>query len=241
MFIRWIYEKIVFIFALILFFPGCIKDDEPVVEAHTDAYVIKRKIGDEEKVAIAFYAFANTRLTSVTVTPAPGLGESFELEADSMSFYSFYKDPEPEDFKTIWPIESDYHFEVFTKDGLVIQQTDHLEKAELDIPAIASTIYFPINNALKVQWDQYVGADGIVLKLLDNDRDVLFISHTIMPTSAESFIAQGTGNWFSIVNPGDRIILQVQSIAYESNVTEENNMYNVATLSIAEKNIVWGM
>ena len=238
----WIDEKKIFIIALPLLIFACGKDDEkPDAEVHTDAYVIRKNIGGEEKAATAWYAFANTRLTSVTVTPPPGVGEPFELEADSLSSYSFFKDPVAEDYKTIWPIESDYQFEVVTREGLIIQQTDHLEKVEIDIPVISSTIYSPINNALKVQWDQHAGADGIVLKLLDNEKDVLFISHMIMPYSAESFIAEGTGNWFSIVNPGEQMTLQIQSIAYESNATEENNMYNIATICISEKIIVWGM
>ena len=141
----------------------------------------------------------------------------------------------------MWPVESDYLFEVVTKAGLIIQQTDYLEKVELEMPVIVSTIYFPINNALKVQWSKNAGANGIILKLLNNERDVLFISNMLLPSSLESFISDGTGNWLTLVNPGDKLILQVQAIAFESDVTEKNSMYNIATISVTEKTIVWGI
>src|SRR6056297_2821053 len=90
-FMRWIDKKNIFFLFLPLLFVACIDDEGTEVEAHADAYVIQKKIGDEVKVATAYYAFANTGLASVTVTPSPGIGDPFELEGDTLSITSFYK------------------------------------------------------------------------------------------------------------------------------------------------------
>lgn len=237
----WISPKkvLLFIFPALLF--ACEKQDiESDVKVLTDAFVIKKKIDGQEKWATAYHAIANTSLKSVTVTPVTGLEEPFELNADTISYYFFFKDPEDEDFKTFQPYENEWQFEVVTKDDMVIQQMDYLEKVELDIPVITSTIYFSIGNTLKVHCPANEKADGIEIKLFNNKGEIAFQSDILSPTSTEFLITGGTRGWYSTVVSGDKLTLQVHAIAFESNSTEENRLYNIATKAITERNIIWG-
>lgn len=234
-------KKFLPLLILVSLFASCNKDtDNNDFEVFADAYIVKKLMDNEVKAAVAFYAYANGSIASVTVTPPPEGGESFELVRIPESSYTFFKEPEAADFKTELPAAGIYQFEVKSKDGKIIQQTDLLEITGLEIPQIESTTYQPESFSLKVTWESVTGADGYVLKLLNEEGLTNYISFAIAPTVKEFVINSSSGNWNIEAYPGDNLMLQVQAFAYDSDASAELNIYNIGEISIAEKEITWG-
>ena len=235
------YRKILLISTLSLFFGGCgLKENDIEFEVFTDAYTIKKRIDGEVKFAVAFYVYGNSGIASATVTPPAGAGTPIELTSSPESSFTFQKEPENEEFKSGLPIVGSYLFEVVADDGTAVQQTDELQILNLGIPGITSAVFQNGNTGLQVKWEIVAGANGYVVKLLDSQYNIIYLSYGISPTATEITVDQGTGSWKSPVYSGDQLILQVQAFVYEPGATEENIIYNIGEISIGETEIVWG-
>jgi hypothetical protein len=78
------------------------------------------------------------------------------------------------------------------------------------------------------------------VKLLDEDGEVIFLSYTLIATADEYDINQDSGNWDGSAYSGENYTLQVQAFTYESGVSQDDFLYNIKEIAIAEKEITWG-
>lgn len=231
---------LIFLFIVSLF-TACNKDtEETEFEVFADAYTVTKLVDGEPKTAVAFYAYGNKNIAAAKVTPPEGEASSVQLAASDGSSYTFYKEPEKDDFKPDWPATGNYVFEVESTSGEVIQETDFLEIVNPEIPEIVSTTFSSSTLTLTVKWETIAGADGSVVKLTDKQGNIVFISYGLTPTTTEFPLGTGSGTWTSSVNSGDELILQVQSFIIEPGTEEELSIYNIAGIAIGEKEIVWG-
>jgi hypothetical protein len=223
------------------FFTACNKENpETEFEVFADAYTVKKLVDDEPKTAIAFYAYGNKNISEAKVTPPEGEGSSVQLAASDGSGYTFYKEPEPEDFKSESPAEEIYVFDVESTSGEVVQETDLLEIVNPEIPEIVSTSFNTNTLTLTVKWEAITGADGTAVKLTDKQGNTIFISYGLSSTTTEFPLGTESGTWTSSANLGDELILQVQAYVVEGDVNEELSLYNIAGIAIGEKEIIWG-
>jgi hypothetical protein len=236
-----IYFGILLFLIIALLFAGCNKDNiETEFEVFADAYTVKKMMDGEPKTAIAFYAYGNNNIASARVTPPAGESGSVQLNASEGSSFTFFKEPENEDFKPDWPATGNYVFEVESTSGELVQETDFLEIVNPEIPEIVSTTFSPSTLSLTVKWESLSGVDGSVVKITDKQGNIVFIGYGLTPTTTEFPIGTGTGTWYSSVNLGDELILQVQSYIIEQGTDEDLSVYNIAGIAIGEKEIVWG-
>lgn len=68
----------------------------------------------------------------------------------------------------------------------------------------------------------------------------MFISYTLIASAEEYDINQISGNWDGIAYLGEDYTLQVQAFSVESTATEDNGLYNINEVAIAEKTVTWG-
>jgi hypothetical protein len=237
----WLNRKLFPVLILIFLFTSCNNDaDNNNFEVFADAYMVKKLMDDEVKTAAAFYAYGNADIASVTVTPPIDGGEPFELSRSPESSYTFFKDPVVAEFRTELPPTGTYQFDAKSTRGENILREDLLKTPGLDIPVIDSTRYHPESLSLQVNWQSVQGADGYVLKLLNAEGLTVFISYAIVPTAEELVINSTSGNWETQASPGDNLTLQVQAFVYESDATNEINIYNIGEIAIGEQEIIWG-
>lgn len=234
--------KSVFLLFIPSFMLSSCNDDtnDNAFEVFADAYIVKKLMGDEVKTAAAFYAYANSGIASATVTPPIDGGEPFELYPSTESSSTFFKEPDASEFKTELPTTGTYQFDVKSTRGENILKEDLLETPGLEIPVIDSTSYQPESFSLKVNWQSVQGADGYVVKLLSPEGLTTFISFAIAPTAEEFVIHSSSGNWEIQASPGDSLTLLVQAFAYDSDTTNEINIYNIGEITIGEQTIIWG-
>lgn len=226
-------------FALPLFFWACNDDDEAAeFEVFADAFIVKKNIDDEMKHGISYFAYGNKSIASATVTPPAG--ESFDLEASEESVYTFLKETSNEDFTGGFPQEGSYLFDVESKDGETVQLTEVVENGTLEIPVIGGTTYHSQNGTMTVEWEASENADGYVVRLLNEEGRVVFLSYALNATAEEFNINSSSGNWDSNANSGDNFTLQLQAFTYESGVPQEDLVYNIKEISVAETQVTWG-
>lgn len=235
-------RKLILILALPFFFMACNEESEDVAfELKADAYVVKKMIDEEVKFGVAFFAYGNKAIASATVIPPTGAADdSFELQATESSVYTYYKEPTAGDYSPTFPVEGQYMFDVESEDGETLLETDLLENGLLEIPEITDATYQSGAETMIVEWEAPENADGHVIKLLNEEGKVIFLSYSLIATANEYNINQGSGNWNGTAYTGENYTLQVQAFTYESGVSQENLLYNIKEIAIGEKQVTWG-
>lgn len=226
-------------FVLPFIFWACNDDDETLeFEVYADAFVVKKKIDNEVKHGISYFAYGNKSISTATVTPP--LGEPFDLTVSEESAFTFLKETSEEEFVSSLPQNGSYLFDVESKDGEIVQVTEVVENGVLEIPVITGTTYHSENATMTVEWEESENADGFVVRLLDNEGKVKFLSYALNPTVHEFNINSSSGNWANQAYSGDELTLQLQAFTYESGVSQDDLLYNIKEIAIAEKEITWG-
>lgn len=235
-------RKFLLILALPFLFMACNEEsEEEAFELKADAYVVKKMIDEEVQFGVALFAYGNKAIARATVDPPTGAADdSFELEPAESSVYTYYKEPAADDFTPTFPIEGQYVFDVESEDGETLQETDLLENGLLEIPVITDATYHSGDESMNVEWEAPEIADGHVVKMLDEEGEVIFLSYTLIATADEYDINQGSGNWNGTASTGQTYTLQVQAFTYESGVSQENLLYNIKEIATGEMEITWG-
>lgn len=234
-------RNILLVLVLPFFFFACNDEqEERTFELQVDAYIVKKKIDGEIRFANAYFAYGTYGIKSATVTPPALAGSSVELDAAMSTSSIFFKEPATEDFSNMTPAQGEYIFDVESRDGVVLQQSDIIEGEMLSVPVITEATFQSDIVGLTVSWDSAFQADGFVLKLLNQNKRVVFTSYTLLPSATEYEINQASGNWDENVYVGEDYTLQVQAFTYESSASQDNLLYNINEAAISEMEITWG-
>ncbi len=237
-----LFKKLMLVFAVPFFFQACEEDNlTGNFEVAADAYVVKKNFDGETKYATTFYVFANQNISSAAVTPPSGAGGSFDLVPAPNSVYTYEKTPGTGDFETNPPAEGEYLFDVVSDRDESVQLIDLLKNGNLGVPEISGHTFHDINSSLSVTFHAAANADGYVVRLLDQDGKIVFLSYTLSATSEEFNINPDSGSWLATPASGATYILQIQAFSYENGVEEDDDLaHNVEEVSIVEESIVWG-
>ncbi|MEN8117668.1 MAG: hypothetical protein ABFS16_11855 [Bacteroidota bacterium] len=220
---------------------SCFSDDDLVddFEVITDAYVIKKKSGEEPVYAVSFYAFANQFMRSVTATEMGGSGEKINLAQDPTSILVMSKKPQESDFRSYAPATSDYLFQVVAESGISVDSYDFLSYDDIDIPEIVKTEFNESNKLLEIDWNEAEGADGYLVKILNSEGTEISVSQGFENDVTDYTINVVLESWVVVPEPGETYTIQVHAFAYEPEFDEGYEVYNVQEVSIAEESIVW--
>jgi len=226
-------------FALPFVFWACNDDDDQLeFEVYADAFVMKKVIDNEVKHGVSYFAYGNKGISSATVTPPAG--EPFELVVSEESTFTFLKETSEEEFVSSLPQNGSYLFDVESKDGETVQVTEVVENGTLEIPVITETTYHSEDATMTVEWEESENADGFVVRLLDDEGKVKFLSYALNPTVDEFNINSSSGSWANQAYSGDELTLQLQAFTYESDVPQEELVYSIKEISVAENQVTWG-
>lgn len=223
-------------------FNSCIDDPEPApLDVVVDTFVQKTVADGEEKYSLAFWAFGNKSIESVTVEGPDD--ESWQLEKDPSSAMVYSLFPDTEDYTDSIPATGDYTFTVTSTqdDEAPVTVVDKLEIAQLDTIAIDSTLYQ--NSKLKVTWDAVDDADNYVVRLYDDADNLVFVSPSIAANKTDYSFGNNDSGWASATDratTGEDYRIELLALLYESTSTSTNKNFNIQFISFASKDIVWG-
>ena len=207
-------------------------------EVYTDAYVLKKNIGDSSAYAVTLFALGNQLIHSVTVTEIGGSGEIIQLTQDPSSLFTMSKIPVETDYLPFAPASNDYLFEVVAENGVTKEKYDFLSYEDLDIPEITKTEFSENKRLLSLNWTGVEGADGFIIKIL-NSEGVLVFNDGVQPDITQFSIDIVMGNWIIYPEKDETYNIQVHAFAYEPDTEEEYRVYNIQEVSISEVSIVW--
>jgi len=238
-------SKKLFIYSIIALFAGnvfvsCNNDTEEPFQVLADAYYVNQFEQGEVRTAISYYAYANKHIASATVsTPS---GETVTLEDELGYSTTWLKEPELTDFSTDIPDEGTYQFTVMSQDGVELVKNDVLENVDLGIPEMDTITYNATNFGYNVTWAELENTDAYMIRVLKEDRQIIFSGYTVGDDVLEYDIVQGnnTGTWEESPQSGETYIFQLSAYVFDDDADNSNYAYNLEEISIGEAEVVWG-
>jgi len=219
---------------------SCNKGEDEAFVVISDVYYINQIIDNEVQTGVAYYAFGNKAITSASVT-LPG-GGTVELQSNQTFWYTWFKEPDIEEYTTGYPSEGTYDFEITSEAGDVMQSSDELEIDSLEIPVIDSIEYNSNLPGYKVTWNEIEKAHGFVVKIKNSDGNFIFSGYTVSgDTNSYDVIEGGAGQWVENPVDGETYTFQIQALRFDNDANQSNYIYNFEEVSIGETNVVWGM
>ena len=220
-------------------FVACNKDEEEEAFAVSgEAFYINRITDGELKTAVAFYAYANKVISSAAVVHPNG--NETELENSSNLGQTWFKEPDLSTYTSEYPADGTYLFEVTSKDGVTLEPVDLLEIDSVGIPDITSTEYNDERFSYQLEWEEAENADAFLVKVLNEDEDIIFSGYLMDKTVTTYELTQSKGYWDNVPVTDETYVFQVYAYSFEEGASEANYINNIQEVSIAQKEIVWG-
>ena len=241
MFSKLRFKFIVSTLAISIIFVSCLSDDdlEDSLEVYTDAYVIKKKIGNQPGYAPIFFAYANQLLRAVSVTEMGGSGQRFNLTQDPTSITTMSRRPQASDFKAYPPAASDYQFQITAESGVNVEKHDFLDYDDIPIPEITKAEFSENNKMLEILWSDVSNADGFLVKIVDSEGYEISTSNGLDSGTNSYTINIVLEDWYTAPESGQSYSIQVHAFAYEAEYDTGYEVYNIQEVSIAEESLEW--
>lgn len=222
-------------------FMSCNKNNEEAFEVFSDVYYINKIVDNEVRTAVVYYVFGNKEITSATATP-PG-GGTVELVKSQSLWFTWFKEPEIEEFTLGYPTEGTYNFEITSVEGEVLHSSDEMNIDTLAVPVIAGIEYNSSKLGYNVTWEEIENAHAFRVNVKNSEGKFIFSSsmfydETEPVTSYE--VLEESENWIESPLDGQTYSFQIQAIRFDSDANQYNYIYNFEEISIGETEVVWG-
>ncbi len=234
-------KKLTFFLSILLIglsFESCNIDSKDFF-AKGDVVFLKKIINNQEVFAASYYAYGSDKLGSASVTTPQA--STTELEPYTTDNYYYYWEPESYDFSATYPTQGLYSFSVTNSEGETLVVSDDQYFDNVGFAEIYSMNYYDSIDKYFIGWNMVTHADLYVVSLFNTANDLIYTSYTIDSNSPTLELTYGSyGAWAESPVEGERYIIQIQSIVYDPNATDDDYSYNVQEISYSETEFVWG-
>jgi len=217
---------------------SCNDDDTTIAfEVTGDVFITKKMIAEEEQFAASYYAFGTHPITAAKVS-SPN-AEEFNLTAVNESPNTWIKVPEEDDFVNELPTLGTYTFTV-THESVEHETTDDLIYNDLKFTEIISKEFS--SQILTLEWEAGPGAEGHIVRLVNETGDIVFGSAFIpeQGTKLEIGINTGTGTWLSgYPKTGDTYSIELHAFSFESGVADSQKPRHIQGIAVTDDSIIW--
>ncbi|MEE4285604.1 MAG: hypothetical protein V2I31_05630 [Mariniphaga sp.] len=221
---------------------SCLEDPEPAaLDVISDVFAQKVVQDGTEKYGLAFWVVGNKALDMVTVEGPSD--QIWTLEEDPAGNRVFSLFPEGEDYTDLMPAAGDYTFTVKSTqaDEAAVTIKDELEDDELGAVIIDSTEFS--NLKLKVVWQEVEGTDHFVIRLYDDENNLIFISPKQDDDTTDFSFGLNNEGWSNSgmkAQDGETYRIEVLALLYDTGSNTANQDYNIQFISRASTEIIWG-
>lgn len=228
--------KLLMVFLIVAGMASCNDDDDKAPFAVIgETVTLKKMVDDTARYAVAYYAYGNYAMTSASVKfPS---GDSIALSAMEGYKQTFYKDPASADYSKDTPEEGTFTFSV-VNEGIKHTATDKLDVKDFDVPTITEVTANTGNTSITVEWDKVTNADGYVIRLMNDEDEVVFIS-TFIPNTSDNFVISANTGLKETLESGKTYTVDLQALLYEDSATASDRGWNVEMISIASEDVVY--
>lgn len=215
---------------------SCNKDENiEAFEVIGDAMILKRMVGDTTYYARSYYAYGNYAMTEASVTLAEG--GTVALTAADATKRTYMKEPTIDDFSTTPPVTGTFEFSVMNE-GIEHTSSDLLSFSNLDFPTITTANYN--SSTITVEWEQVTTAENYLVRMVDENYDLVFTGYLLSNTALTYQIGASTGTWSQTPVDGETYMIEVHAFLYDNDASTDDYFYNIDEISIASQNVVWG-
>ncbi|WP_319482826.1 hypothetical protein [uncultured Draconibacterium sp.] len=228
--------KLVLLAFIVTGFWACNDDDPETFNFTGEVVTLKRTIDGEEKFALSYYAYGNMRMDSASVD-FPG-DSMLVLSSGGAQKLTYYYEPSIEDYSSSAPESENYDFLV-VNNNLEYTTTENHVFTDVDIPTIDSVGVTTSSESVYIEWSNSEDAQNYVVRILNEDNEVVFNSY-IVSEDADSFTAeQGSGSWDTSLETGETYTIEVQAIVFEDNATNADYFYQIETIAFASAEFIF--
>lgn len=234
-------QKISKAFILLLAVAGlfsCNDDDTTApFDVIGDVFITKKMIGDEEQFAASYYAYGTQPMTDAKVSTPDA--EEFDLDAATGSTSTWIKVAEEDDFINELPTLGTYTFTV-THEAVEHETTDDVIYNDLKFTEITNKEM--VSDILSLEWEAGPGAEGHMVRLINETGDIVFGSAFIpeQGTQLEIGVNTGTGSWLSgYPNTGDTYAIELHAFSFESGVADDQKTFHIQGIAITDDSVTW--
>lgn len=233
------FGKLFIAFAVALGMFSC-DDDEGTTafEVIGDVFITKRMIGDEAKYARSYYTYGNQPMSEAVATTPDS--DEIVMSATNNQENTWAKAASINDFETAIPTQGRYTFNVQSEDVPHVANDDltfnNLEFTTILTADVAS-------NILDLEWEGGTDAIGHMVRLINEEGDVIFSSVFIGSESTHILVDYpntGTGTWATeYPNANDIYTLELHAFTFDADATDINFTYHIEEVAISEEIITW--
>lgn len=214
-------------------------DNEVILNAYGDAYILVEMNGQDTVKGIGFHAFSyyEFKTVEVTVTGNPAL--KYNL-ASYMNYKQDFIWSTPSDqFSKILPQTGEYVFKATFTDDQTLDFYDRLTSDYILPPVIKSCTYNLQTKEAEVEWEKVKLADAYNVKVMDQTGKLLFVSPTFSNSTTYYAFDTSTKGWQTSVtlpSGGQKVWVEVNSYLVED-MQDQNELQ---CISRTRKEISWG-
>ena len=222
--------------SIALFMASCNKSQDEG-SGTGDAIIVAKKSGTNTVYGVSLYAYSFSPFQSVKVTSSADATKTYNLKENQGYKTNFaYEAPDAE-FTTTKPVASTFNFSAVFENGVTDEFQDNLTAKVLAVPVIEKSVYDVTTTELTTTWASVTDADSYAINILDGST-MVFGSLELANTIKTFTLSSTSSGWITGVTPvvGKTYTLRLNAYLYEPN----GNTYNMQSVSMAEKSIVWG-
>jgi len=201
-------------------------DDDPIPEMDGDVYYLSRVIEQDTVYALGFQVASNVEMVSVSAASTYYPAVNLEM---SYSSY-FYYDPNDAEYTPEVPYPDNFVFTAQLLGGEVLSASDQLQNDYLDPVEIVSA-EFQGGGSLLAAWNETEGAEYYQIRLLDQSRNVVYLSQGLSGQTNSYTISTGSSEWTDGYTPENEELLTFEIMAFLYDSTNSSGKLQSAAIT----------
>jgi len=225
------------IFAILLSVILMISCNKDQATGTGDVIIVAKQSGTNTVYGLSLYAYTLSSFSSVTAVSSADPTKKYTLKSNQGYKTSFsYETPESE-YTTTKPVPTTYNFSAVFENGVAQTFQNILSDKVLPIPNVVKCEYSTTNHQLEVGWTALTDANSYSISIFEGTT-LTFGSTEINKTTLSFSVSSTGGGWTVGFTPVSGKTYNVRVYAYLNE--PGGGAYNVQSISIAEKTVVWG-
>lgn len=229
--------RIFSILMAVLLMMSCNKNEDQATGVG-DALIVSKQVGTNTVYGLSIYAYTLSAFRSVKAVSSADTAKTYILKPNQGFKTSFYYETPEAEFSTSKPAAATFNFSAIFENGFTQTFQNVLTDVVLPIPTIEKCEYNLASHQLELDWTLISGANSYAVNILD-DTKIVFSSIELRNVSQGSFLVRADGGGWEVgftPESGKTYTVRLFAYMYEPGL----GSYNVQSVSIADKTVVWG-
>ena len=222
--------------SIALFIASCNKSQDEG-SGTGDAIIVVKKSGTNTVYGVSLYAYSFSPFQSVKATSSADATKNYTLKENQGYKTNFAYEAPDNEFTVTKPVASTFNFTAVFENGVTDEFADELTASTLSVPVLDVPKFDATTSELTATWASVTDADSYAINIMDGST-MVFGSLELANTIKSYTLSATSSGWINGITPvaGKTYTVRLNAYLYEDN----GNTYNMQSVSMAERSIVWG-